>query len=266
MAGQNAIATLVARLFADSTGFTAGLAEAQASLSTFEGRVRTTALATQRGFAQLQGSVTGVTGAFRSATGWLVPLGVSLSLLSAVNNAREFEQQLNTIAAISRGSAADMARLEAAIRTVGLATGAGAVETAQAADELIRVTGNFDQTIGALQAVVTLARATGESVQAASAVALHAMRDFGLGADQMGHVVNGAAGVIKHSMITTLQGYADALGAAGGASHTLGVSMDDFNAVLGVISSNFASGQAAATAFKTVLIRLIHRRRPRSAS
>lgn len=109
---------------------------------------------------------------------------------------------------------------------------------------------------GAAQATVDLAAAAGTDLTTAADVASTAMTLFGIKAENMGQAINGISGVTNASRFA-IGDYALALAAGGSIASQLGVTFDNFNAVIAATASSFSGGSDAGTSFKTFLQRLV---------
>lgn len=242
-----ALVDLKARLIADPTGFQAGVSAAQRSLNSFEARARTGAASMTAGF-----------GALTRAFGPLLAVFSAFQLASSqFNQAREFESAMGVIEAASGQTGRALAEAELAIRSLGVATGFGARQAAEAAEELLKAGLSIrDLTGGALEAAITLAAATGGTMAEGANIAVRAMQNFGLEAEDLQRVIQGAAGVINATTFD-LNDYSLAIGQAANSAGAYGVTLEDFNATLALTASAFSSGSDAGTSFKTFLQRLV---------
>lgn len=181
-------------------------------------------------------------------------LGAGAGILK---QAADFEKAGNSFAANAGvvGSAFEDATKKA--QELGQASVFSSTEALQGMTELSKIGLDF-QTImgGAAKAMVDLAAANDTQLAPAAAVIGDLMNQFGLKAAQLPQIVNEVTGATIQSKLS-FEDYALAIGQAGGAAGSLGVSFEDFNAVLAATASSFASGSDAGTSFKTFLQRLV---------
>lgn len=102
---------------------------------------------------------------------------------------------------------------------------------------------------------VALANATGSDFTTAATIATDAANIFGLEVDEIGKVVDGAAGIMNASKFDA-NDYSLALANVGPIAAGMGISLEDVNTVLAGTASSFSSGSDAGTSFKTLLQRL----------
>lgn len=175
---------------------------------------------------------------------------------TALKVAGDFESAMNEFVANTgaAGDAFDSAKDKAI--ELGNASIFSATESAQAMTELAKVGLSFEQIMeGAADATVKLAAANGAQLAPAAAVVGDIMNQFKLTAQEVPGIINGVSGALIQSKLD-FDGYRLAIGQAGGTAGALGVTLEDFNAVLSATASSFASGSDAGTSFKTFLQRL----------
>jgi TP901 family phage tail tape measure protein len=245
------IATLVAKLVGDNSGFAAMLADSERRMNSFGAKARTETRAVQGAFRSIETAAAGLGTA-------LAAIGVSVGLSTLIRQASEFEQQLNIIRATSGATDQQMRTLEASIRRTGLEFRVGARAAAAAAQELQKSGVSLtDINEGALDSAVTLAQALGGNYADSASVAATAMQVFHENASDLDKVIQGVTGTVLGGRFE-LSDYTQALQQGGGAAHAAGVSLEDFNAALLLIQRNIgSSGSDSGTAFRTFLSRLV---------
>ena len=130
-------------------------------------------------------------------------------------------------------------------------------EAALAIENLAKNGLSMDQILaGAARSTVLLANATGANLGMAADIATDVMAQFNIEAENMSHAVDQITGVTNLSKFT-IDDYRLAIAQAGGVAGQVGVSFEDFNAVIASTSPSFASGSDAGTSFKTFLQRLV---------
>ncbi|RUU86106.1 phage tail tape measure protein, partial [Mesorhizobium sp. M7A.F.Ca.MR.176.00.0.0] len=169
----------------------------------------------------------------------------------------DFEKAMNNFAVNAgiAGQALDDAKAKA--KELGVASVFSTTEAANGMTELAKVGIEF-QTImtGAAKAMVDLAAANDTGLAASAGVIGDVINQFKLSTSQLPAIVDQITGATIQSKLS-FQDYALAIGQAGGAAGALGVSFEQFNAVLAATASSFASGSDAGTSFKTFLTRLV---------
>lgn len=229
------IGALRVTLGLDSSSLMAGLAGAQKSLSGFGNSMRDVG-------ADLSLRMTAP----------LTALGVGV--LAVAGN---FEAAMNRVEAATGASGEEMKKLSDLARELGKTTTFSAGEAADAVEMLAKNGLDASQILGgALTASLSLAAAGGGELSAAADLTTDVLANFKKDVSDLAPVVNGVTGVLLQSKF----GFADyqlALAQAGGVAGGLGVTFEDFNAVIAATSPAFASGSDAGTSFKTFLQRLV---------
>lgn len=183
------------------------------------------------------------------------PLGVAGGLI--IKTAGDFEASLNRIAAATGASADEMGALSTLARDLGKSTTFSAVEAADAIEMLAKNgVSTADIMDGVLKASLDLAAASGADLAGSADLATSTMLNFGKGVGDLGAVVDGVSGVLLESKFG-FDDYSQAIAQAGGVAGGLGVTLEDFNAVIAATSASFSSGSDAGTSFKSFLQRLV---------
>lgn len=177
-------------------------------------------------------------------------------LTGIIPSAASFEQGMANIKAVLNPTAQEFDALSQKALQLGRDTAFSATESASAIEMLAKNGLDATQILGgAADATVAFAAAAGSNLATAADVATDAMLSFGLSAEDLDQVVNEAVGTMNASKFG-VDDYRLALGQAGGAAGSLGVTLTDFNTVIAATSNRFASGSDAGTSFKTFLLRL----------
>lgn len=237
------IASLYARIGADTSDFERGLRNSRDALDRIEGGINKVAKVAAVGL-----------GVGVAAVG-----GFAAGIWKATSAAMDMEQQLANIQASMSLSSDQTAKLKTLIEDLGLdpKLQVSATEAAAAIEMLGKNGLTVEQIMGgAARATVLLANATGGDFALAADVATSAMQAFNIPADRMDAIVSNISGSLVQSKFD-INDYALALAQGGGVAAAVGVSFEDFNAVIAGISPLFGSGSDAGTSFKTMLQRLV---------
>lgn len=245
------IATLVARLEGDSTGFQATMKGAEKDLNSFGASAR-------RAANMANGAFAGITSSAKGMAGTLLTLGAGISIGSLVRDSARFEQQLNVIRAQSRSTAGDMVHLESTIRRVGIEFGIGANAAATAAGELQKAGIGVDAINGgALKSSIALARVLGDDYASAATIAATALSVFRLEAEDLPRVTQGIAATVLAGKFE-MSDYALALQQGASAAQLAGLSLDDFNTLLLLFQRRVGgSGSDMGTLSRTLAQRFV---------
>ncbi|MBD9640737.1 phage tail tape measure protein [Ensifer sp. ENS07] len=174
-----------------------------------------------------------------------------------VKTAGDFEAAMNRVDAATGATADEFKAMRDMAVKLGADTSFSASESADAMEMLAKNGLKAGQILdGAVQASMQLAAASGSDLAAAADVATDVMMNFGKEAKDLAPLVDGITGVLLESKFG-FDDYRLAMGQAGGVAGNLGVTFQDFNAVIAATSSAFASGSDAGTSFKTFLTTLV---------
>lgn len=211
-----------------------------------------------KGFSVFQA---GATTAFKGIAAVAVTAfaGLATGIGASVKMAVDFEQGIADVGAMMALTSDETAQLQGHIMDLGLSPTLKV--SATEATEAIMALGTAGLTTtqimgGASEATVLLANATGAQFGNAATIATDVMAQFNIEADDMSAAVSAISGVTVASKFD-INDYALAISQAGGVAGSVGVSFDDFNAVIAATSPSFASGSDAGTSFKTFLQRLV---------
>lgn len=212
------------------------------------------------GLAQAQQSLKGL-GAKMQDIGADLSLKVTAPLLGigavALRTAGTFEASMNRVEAATGASADELKAMSDLARELGKSTTFSAGEAADAVEMLAKNGLGASQILGgALEASLHLAAAGGAELASAADLTTDVLANFKKDVGDLGGVVDGVAGVLLASKFG-FDDYRLALAQAGGVAGGLGVTFEDFNAVIAATSPAFASGSDAGTSFKTFLQRLV---------
>ncbi|TIW11293.1 MAG: phage tail tape measure protein [Mesorhizobium sp.] len=182
----------------------------------------------------------------------LVGLGAGV-----LKQAADFQTAMNAFAVNASIAGDALADAEKKAQELGQASVFSSTEAAQGMTELAKVGLDF-QTImqGAAKAMVDLAAANDTGLANSASIVGDVINQFKLSASQLPAIVDQITGATIESKLS-IDDYRLAIGQAGGAAGALGVTFEDFNAVLAATASSFASGSDAGTSFKTFLTRLV---------
>jgi TP901 family phage tail tape measure protein len=244
------LGTLLERLYvaitADTTGFDNGMKDAMAT-------VKKAAHGMGRDISQIGSRISGL-GTQLSAAVTLPVAAAGLTLLQAAGN---FEAAMIEVEQSTQATADQTQNLSDLARQLGQDWDFGATQMAEAMNDLAKNGHSAQEILGGTAAsVAILARAARSELEPATNVATDAMNNFNIRAEDMDKMANQVVGTLLASKFE-LRDYQLAMGMAGGAAHSLGVSFEDFNAVLSATASSFTSGSDAGTSFKVFLTRLI---------
>ena len=230
------IASLYAKIGADTSDFDKGIKESHSALTSF-------------------GSMLGTGLVAAAALGTAAIVGIGAVIGKGISAAAGFEQSFADIAAVMGKTTAEIEPLKKLIMDLGLDPNLK-VSTDEAAQAVAMLVKNgltmTDVLNGAARSTVLLANATGADFGVAADIATDIMQQFNISAADMDTAVNGILGVTQASKFS-IDDYRLAVGQAGGVASSVGVEFDDFNAALAATAFNFTGGSDAGTSFKQFL-------------
>jgi TP901 family phage tail tape measure protein len=174
-------------------------------------------------------------------------------LALAMRQFATFDDAIRATAAVSGASGSALQSLNDKARELGATTSFTAVQVANLMTELGRAGFRPDEIEAMTGAVLDLARATGTDATLASGIMAATLRQFGLGATE----ATRAADVLTkaaNSTFNTVEGLGESLKYAGPVAKSLGMSLEDTAAVLGVLGNVGIQGSEAGTALRRLSV------------
>jgi TP901 family phage tail tape measure protein len=175
----------------------------------------------------------------------------------AVRHFAKFDDAIRATAAVTgllgpEGAAA-LQMLNDKARELGATTSFTAVEVANLMTELGRAGFKPDEINGMTGAVLDLARATGTDATRSAGIMAATLRQFGLDAGDAAH----AADILTYaanSTFNTVDSLGESLKYAGPVAKSLGMSLEDTTAILGVLGNVGIQGSEAGTALRRLSV------------
>lgn len=180
-----------------------------------------------------------------------VGLGVPIGL--AVRQFAAFDDAIRATAAVSQASGRELQMLNDKARELGATTSFTAIQVANLMTELGRAGFKPDEINAMTGAVLDLARATGTDAALSAGIMAATLRQFGLGATEAAR----AADVLTkaaNSTFNTVEGLGESLKYAGPVAKSLGLSLEDTTAILGVLGNVGIQGSEAGTALRRLSV------------
>lgn len=242
------IASLYAKIGADTAGFKSGMAGVNSSIHSTGGLFRNFTNGIVQGIGQAFGN---------AAIRTMREFGDAMA--GTLKNAAGLEQGVADISAVLGATGEESAKLSKLITDLGIdpKLKVTAFEAAGAIEMLAKNGLDLQEIMGgAARSTVLLSNSTGGDFATSADIATSAMAQFGIKAEDMAKAVDQIVGVTRNSKFD-VNDYRLAIAQAGGVAASVGVEFEDFNAILAASSSVFASGSDAGTSFKTFLQRLV---------
>jgi TP901 family phage tail tape measure protein len=179
-----------------------------------------------------------------------VPLGASVKAFASV------QTELAKLQAAANPTAAEMAKIRAAVNDISKATGQGPANVTAAFTELIKAGTDVNTALGgAAETVVKFAKVSGMSTADAAIIASDAIHVFAKEGITAAQAVDILAQAADASSID-LQQIALSFSMASAVAGATGVSLRDLAAAVAIMGNAGLKGSDAGTALKTMLMRL----------
>ncbi len=243
MAQGQEIASFYASIGVDAKELKKGLGDAKDSMSNLE----------------KSSNAIGTAAKVALGVGVTAVVGFGAAIGSTVKSAADFEQGVTDIGATMGLTADETDKLQDHIMDLGLdpKLKVSASEASEAIMSLGTAGLSLDQILGgASKATVQLSNATGGDMAKSASLMTDIMGQYGITAEDTGQIVNQITGLTVASKFA-FDDVALAFGQVGGVAASVGLSLEDTSAILGVTAKNFNSGSDAATSLKTMLTTLI---------
>jgi len=230
---------LVVALRADLSRLTAGLKGGEVQVKSFVGRI----VGASEGLRRF--------GVVATAVG----AGMLTMLSKAIGTFAEFEQQIANTASVVGAVGEEMKQLEAEARRVGVTTIFQAQEAANAMYYLASAGLETNEVIGALRGTLALAAATMYNLSDTTFIVVSVLRQWRMEATEATRIANVMAAAISSSQATMLK-LGESLKYVGPLAASLGFSLEQTVATLGVVYNAGIAASQAGTALRQSLIRL----------
>lgn len=200
---------------------------------------------------------TGLKGLGVAAVGFGVTAGVALGAAakSVVTLGIQYQNQLNTMQAVSHATDATMRQVAQTARDLGndlTLPATSAADAAAAMTELAKGNLTAQQAMQAAKGTLQLAAAAQIDGAAAATIQARALNAFGLSADKASHVADALANT-SNAASGEITDFALGLQQSSAVAHQFGVSIDDTLTVLGEFANAGIAGSDAGTSLKTAL-------------
>jgi TP901 family phage tail tape measure protein len=188
-------------------------------------------------------------GMFGAAVG--APMGLAIKQFTSFDDA--IRATAAVTGALGPEGAASLSMLTDKARDLGATTSFTAVEVANLMTELGRAGFSPTEINDMTAAVLDLSRATGTDATKSAGIMAATLRQFGLGATDAAK----AADVLTetaNATFTSVEGLGESLKYAGPVAKSLGVSLEDTTAILGVLGNVGIQGSEAGTALRRLSV------------
>lgn len=234
------VGELALKLSVDPAGFDSGMARAETRA---------------RGLDDI------VTGAFRRvgevATNAFLGAGAAVVDFAgqSIATARDFEQAMANVGAVSGATGADLERLTETARGLGATTSFSASQAAEGMAFLGQAGFNTNQIIDAMPGLLNAAAASGADLGRTADIVSNVLSGFSMEAGEAGRVADVLTAASVRSN-TNLSQLGEAMKYAAPVANALGVSIEDTATAIGKMSDAGIQGSMAGTALRAILTRL----------
>mgnify|MGYP000927598434 CR=1 FL=1 len=184
-------------------------------------------------------------------------LAATAAAYFAVRTISDYTYALAEAQAVTKATASEMQQLQAVTRQLGATTVFSAAQAAEGVKFLGMAGFETSKIISALPATLDLAAAASLSMGQAADITSNIMSGFGLAADEAGRSADVLA-AIASSANTDVSGMGQAMKYVGPIARSLGISMEDTAAAVGVLANQGIQGSMAGTGLKTSLSALLN--------
>lgn len=186
-------------------------------------------------------------------TGVTVPVVGIVGAATAVGN--EFEAQMSRVQAIAGATGEELNLLTEQALQLGAQTSFSATEAAEGMENLASAGFTTEEIMEAIPGLLDLAASSGSELATASEIAASAIRGFGLDASEAGHVADVFAETAARTNAQT-EDMGNAMKYIAPVAHTMGISLEETAAAIGIMSDAGIKGEQAGTTLRGALTRL----------
>ena len=213
---------------------------------------------TGRGFNLLESAATGFMTALSGAAINAVSTafrGLGMAVAGSVQTFMGFESSMNNVAALTGAVGKEFDALEKKARELGASTRYSASEVADAMGFLGMAGFETNEILSSTQTMLDLAAAGQLELAEAADIASNVMGQFGVSAENADRVTNVLAATAA-SANTNVSQLAEAMNYLGPTANSLGITLEETAAIIGVLGDSGIQGSAAGRALGTSLVRL----------
>lgn len=194
-----------------------------------------------------------------SKAGQSLTVGVTMPIVgigvAAANSGMEFEAQMSRVKAISGATEDEFKQLNDQALKLGADTTFSSKQAAEGMENLASAGFKTTEIMSAMPGMLDLAASGGLDIATSSDIAASSLRGFGLEATQSSHVADvlAKAAADTNAEVTDMGA---ALKYAAPPAHTLGMSIEETAAAIGIMSNAGIKGEMAGTTLRGSLISL----------
>ena len=192
-----------------------------------------------------------------------VSTAVTAGLALSTKKAIDFESQMNTTKSLLADTIPTADELNSTTEKLGESSkgwakqyGISTASINEGMQEIIKKGFDANQTVAAMPSILDAAKASGDDFNVVMNASTNILRQFGLDAKDTGRVTDSLTYVANK----TSAGFSDmglAMEYIGPVAHSLGMSVEETSAAIGLLSDNGISGEKAGTALRGALSKLL---------
>nr|DAR42278.1 MAG TPA: minor tail protein [Caudoviricetes sp.] len=202
---------------------------------------------------------------FRAMGDAMKPVSTALTagLALSTKKAIDFESQMNTTKSLLADTIPTADELNSTTQKLGESSkgwakqyGISTASINEGMQEIIKKGFDSNQTIAAMPSILDAAKASGDDFNVVMNASTNILRQFGLDAEDTGRVTDSLTYVANK----TSAGFSDmglAMEYIGPVAHSLGMSVEETSAAIGLLSDNGIAGEKAGTALRGALSKLL---------
>jgi len=183
-------------------------------------------------------------------------IGGALILTSAIKQIAEFETKMSAVAAVTGAVGLEFEALQKKAREMGASTQFSAGEAAEGMKFLGMAGFETSEIIAGIRPALDLAKAGALGLGEAADIASNILSGFGISATEAGRVADVLA-VTAASSNTSIQQLGDGMKYAAPIAASLGISLEDTAAAMGVLANAGLQGSLGGTGLKIAMQRLL---------
>lgn len=267
----------------NTTRYATEISRANANLALYTGQLKEAATAQYAQTSVLPKISSGLgtaSTAFGKLSRAVMPASIAMTatFYKGIQDATEFNGQMSTIQALLRDTA-PAKQLGQQMDTLGEKSkswarqyGVSTESINTGIEEMVKKGYNFNQTLGAMPAVLDASKASGEDFNTVMGASTSILEQFGLKSDSTSAMLKNTQRVTDSLTFVankTAAGFSDmgeAMEYIGPVAHSLGMSVEETSAAVGLLSNNGIEGEKAGTSLRGALSRLLKPTKQSSAA
>lgn len=187
------------------------------------------------------------------AAAGLAPLTIAMGV--GVNSAAQFEKQIDAVSAITRASSADMERLTAKAKQMGIESVFSATQSAEAMEFMGRAGASTDEIIGGLSGVMAAAAAESIDLATAADLVAQATKIMGREWNQASNTADILA-LTSAKTNTNMIALGEALTYGGQSAAAMGYTLEETASALGLMANAGLRGSIGGTSLMNMFNKL----------